>query len=254
MNWSLMSNGAWDYPANTRGYTYSLMAELILPCWEFRAATSMVPTYANGPSIDLHYFKAHAETVEAARKFRLANRPGILRLLAFRNVTKAPAYQTATATDKDVIYGKRYGGVKYGFGMSAEQEIAKDLSLFARAGWNDGKTATWAFTEIDQTASAGLTAGGARWRRNDDKLGIAIVGNGISADHAAFLASGGYGFMVGDGKLNRRGTETIAEIFYSAALLPHCWLSVDYQFVSNPGYNKDRGPVHVFAARAHISF
>ena len=254
MNWSLMSNGAWDYPANTRGYTYSLMAELVLPQWEFRAATSLVPTYANGPSIDMHYFKAHAETVEAARKYEIGGKPGMLRLLAFRNLTKAPAYATATATDKDVIYGKAYGSVKYGFGINAKQQIGNNLNLFTRAGWNDGRTATWAFTEIDRSVSAGATLQGNDWHRAEDKIGIALVSNGISAAHAAFLASGGYGFMVGDGSLNRRGAESIAEIYYSASLFSHCWLSVDYQFVNNPAYNKDRGPVHVFAARAHISF
>ena len=255
MNWSLMSNGAWDYPANTRGYTYSLMTEIILPRWEFRAATSMVPSFANGPSIDAHYFEAHAETVEAARKYSIRKQPGMLRILVFRNSSKAPNYKEATASAaKDVIYGTNYGNIKYGFGISVDQQLSADLNVFARASWNDGKTATWAFTEIDRSISAGCSLSGSSWRRGDDKLGFAVVSNGISDDHAAFVASGGYGFIIGDGALKRRGAETIGEIYYNAALFPHCWLTADYQLVNNPAYNKDRGPVNVFAGRLHISF
>ncbi|WP_052955409.1 carbohydrate porin [Flavihumibacter petaseus] len=253
-NWSLMSNGAWDYPANTRGYTWSLMAELILPRWSLRAATALVPVYANGPDLDWHYTKAHSETIEGEYHYTIGRRQGTLRALAYRNVSKAPDYDVAAATDKDVIYGKDYGGVKYGFGLNAEQEISDNLGIFVRSSWNDGQTATWAFTEIDRSLSAGILATGASWKRPGDRLGIAFVTNGISTPHARFLNSGGYGFIIGDGKLPDQRGESIAECFYNAAVFEHCWLTADYQLVQHPAYNPDRGPVHVFAARVHIEF
>jgi len=134
-----------------------------------------------------------------------------------------------------------------------EQEITNDISAFARIGWNDGKYVTWAFTEIDQTAHAGLSIKGASWKRNDDVVGIAFDVNGISSEHREFLKNGGYGFIIGDGNLNY-GHEAIVETYYSAKLHENFWLTFDYQFVNNPGYNKDRGPVNVFSARAHIAF
>jgi len=119
-------------------------------------------------------------------------------------------------------------------------------------GWNDGKYATWAFTEIDQTAQLGLSLKGTKWKRQDDVAGIACVINGISSEHQAFLKAGGYGFIIGDGNLNY-GHEAILETYYDAKISDAFWLSFDYQFVKNPGYNKDRGgPVNVFALRGHI--
>ena len=122
-----------------------------------------------------------------------------------------------------------------------------------RIGWNDGKHASWAFTEIDQTFTAGLSIKGNFWKRGDDIFGIAIANNGISSDHKSFLQEGGYGFIIGDGKLNY-GHETIVESYYNAKLFKFLWLSFDYQFVKNPAYNKDRGPVHVFGLRGHVFF
>ena len=138
--------------------------------------------------------------------------------------------------------------------MSLEQQLTDDIGIFARAGWNDGKDVTWAFTEIDETLHAGLNIKGASWKRKQDVAGIAAVVNGISADHRAFLKAGGYGFIIGDGNLNY-GHESILEAYYNAKLFDNVWLSVDYELVHNPGYNKDRsGPVHVFGVRGHVEF
>ena len=146
-----------------------------------------------------------------------------------------------------------YGGKKFGIGLSVEQELTNEIGLFSRLGWNDGKYATWAFTEIDQSFSLGLSVKGNKWNRPDDVAGIAIVSNGLSAEHRNFLKSGGYGFIIGDGKLNY-GHEAILETYYNAKLSKFFWLTADYQFVKNPAYNKDRGSVHVFAIRGHIEF
>ena len=263
MNWSLMSNAAWDYPADTRGYTQGIVAELIKPSFAIRFSSVMVPRKANGLKLDYKVTKAHSETIEFEKTFK-TKRPTVVRLLAYRSISQAPTYNNTLAEVKmgdsasvDVYTGemewKRYGGVKYGFGFNAEKEISGIIGTFLKASWNDGKTATWAFTEIDQSISAGINIKGDSWKRVNDNIGIAQVINGISKAHQNFLNAGLYGFIIGDGKLNY-GAETITEIYYKAQIAKSFFISADYQFVNNPAYNKDRGPVHVFAIRGHIEF
>jgi high affinity Mn2+ porin len=261
LNWSLMSNGAWDYPANTRGYTDGVVVEYITPSWEVRAAGTLVGTYANGPDFDYHFWDAYSNTVEVTKNMSFSGHKGKVNLLLYRNVTKAPVYRDVinnylnhTDASLDVINGTKYGNVKYGFGINAEQELSKYMGAFFRTSWNDGKTATWAFTEIDHSVSLGLNYKGDQWQRPDDNFGIAGVINGISNDHIDFLKAGGYGFIIGDGKLTNYSTENIAEAYYSAKLNKNLLVSADYQFVANPAYNADRGPVSLFAIRAHIEF
>ena len=261
MNWALMSNGAWDYPANTRGYTTGVVVEFIKPLWAIRLSGVVVPRKANGLLMDYNISKAHGLTFELQKNWK-GNKPGAIRCLAYRNSSQAPTYNTTLQEVKNgdstsvAVYTaekewKRYSGIKYGFGINAEQKITKDAGAFFKTSWNDGKTATWAFTEIDQSVSAGVSIKGSIWKRVEDNLGIAEVINGISKDHRNFLNAGLYGFIIGDGKLNY-GAEVITEIYYQAKLAKTLFASFDYQFVKNPAYNKDRGPVHVFAVRAHI--
>jgi len=263
LNWSLMSNGAWDYPANTKGYTTGINVELTKPGWAVRLSSVAVPKIANHPEMEYVFGKAHSETIEFEKKIHINRRSGTIRLLGSYTASRAPSYQsglvalkTGDTTLLNVISGnaesKTYGGEKTGIGINMEQEITDNLGAFARAGWNDGKYATWAFTEIDQTAQLGLSLKGTKWKRKDDVAGIACVVNGISSEHRAFLKAGGYGFIIGDGNLNY-GHEAILETYYNAKISQIFWLSFDYQFVNNPGYNKDRGPVHVFALRGHIA-
>lgn len=261
LNWSLMNNGAWDYPANTRGYTYLAAAELIQPGWALRFAEALVATYANGPDIDWHISKAHAETLEFEKKIHFGKYDGSIRLMGYANSSKAPSYRQVIAdkmngkdTSMNVVNGKSYGGVKYGWGLNIDQQLSHAVTSFARVGWNDGKTATWAFTEIDRTASAGIKVNGWQWKRPDDVIGLAGVLNGISKDHRDFLNAGGYGFMIGDGKLPHYGHEAIIEFFYESRIRKSLYLTADYQFVNNPAYNRDRGPVHIFALRTHVEF
>jgi len=261
LNWALMSHGSWDYPANTRGYTYGLVVEYIRPSHTLRLGGGLMPTTANGNVLDWRVGRAGSLNFEAERRFRLLTRPGRVRLLAFRNVTKAPAYRLATQfieagqynPDRPfVLYGSGYGGVKYGVGLNAEQPLSPHGGLFGRVSWNDGRTATWAFAEIDRSYSLGGTLGGARWRRPNDQVGLAVVRNDISADHAAYLAAGGRGFLLGDGSLPRYAGEHIVEALYNARLAHFLWLTANYQLVAHPGYNRDRGPVHLFALRTHV--
>ncbi|MBO0938101.1 carbohydrate porin [Fibrella sp. HMF5335] len=263
MNWSLMSYGAWDYPANTRGYTWGLAVEYVRPAYELRVAYNLMPKTANGNVLDWNIAQSGGLTMELESRYHLLKKPGTVRFLAFRNVTKAPTYTDAIQKLMDgsndpqrpyISNGERYGGVKYGFGLSLEQPIAQNSGLFARASWNDGKTATWAFTEIDQSVSAGAFIAGSRWGRPEDAIGVAGVMNGLSSGHAAFLNAGGTGFMLGDGKLPNYRPEQILEVFYKTRLTHTLFITADYQLVGNPGYNGDRGPVNLFGVRTHVEF
>ena len=262
-NWSLWANGAWDYPANTRGYTMGVVVELIEEKWgAVRFSSVAVPTVANHPDLEYVFGKAHSETFEIEKKMKMGAHPGTIRVLFSHTASRAPSYadglnalKTGDSTTLKVISGNAegttYGGGKYGIGLNIEQEITGDLGFFARGGWNDGKYASWAFTEIDRTGNAGFSLKGTGWHRPDDVVAIATVFNGISSGHREFLKEGGYGFIIGDGTLNY-GLENITEFFYNAKLTKSFWLTFDYQFVRNPGYNKDRGPVNVFGFRGHI--
>lgn len=263
LNWSLMGNGAWDYPANTRGYTFGLAAEIVLEDWSFRISSVAVPKIANSSNMEYNDH-AHSETVEVERRWSIHNHPGVFRMLGSATYSRAPSYaqgMTALAQNDTILLkifsgnaeNKHFGGKKFGVGYSFAQELSNTIGVFSRAGWNDGKYATWAFTEIDRTISAGLSVKGDHWKRSDDTWGIAAVVNGISQAHRDFLAAGGYGFIIGDGKLNYN-YEGIVETYYSAKLFNGCWLTADYQFVKNPAYNKDRGPVNVFSGRLHVEF
>ncbi len=265
LNWSLMSNGAWDYPADVKGYTSGLLVEWHTPDWSVRLSSVAVPVVANHPKMEYVFGKAHSETAEFERDTKIGTHPGAIRLLFTYTASRAPSYnaglqalQTGDSMLLKVISGNAeggsYGGHKTGIGLNMEQELTDNIGAFARVGWNDGQHATWAFTEIDQTAQLGFSFKGTPWWRSDDVVGVAGVVNGISAQHRAFLKAGGDGFILGDSTLNY-GHESIVETYYNARLYDHVYLTFDYQFVTNPGYNKDRhGPVHVFAFRGHIEF
>ena len=263
-NWSAWANGAWDYPANTRGYTMGMVVELIHPGWSLRLSSVAVPTIANHSDLEYVWNKAHSETLEFEKPYDINGKKGTIRLLGSYTASRSPSYQSGLNALKvgdnallNVFTGNgelhTYGGSKKGVFLNVEQELTHEIGFFSRLGWNDGQYASWAFTEIDRTASMGLSVKGNHWGRADDVAGIATVINNISPIHRAFLKAGGYGFIIGDGNLNY-GHEGIMEMYYNAKLTSTFWLTFDYQFVNNPGYNKDRGPVHVFGIRGHIAF
>jgi len=253
LNWSLMSNGAWDYPANTRGYTYAGILEFISPAWSVRLSTAAVPTEANGQELEYRINKAHSETLEGEHSFKMGSQSGILRFLAFRTVANMGNYALATSSiHPDITQTREYGRTKLGLGINWEQNINSTLGFMFRASFNDGKNETWAFTEIDRSISTAFVQKGNLWNRPNDMAGLALVVNGLSPEHKNYLAAGGYGFIIGDGQL-RYGTENILEAHYNFSVFKSFNLSPDYQVVLNPGYNKDRkGPIHFFAIRAHI--
>jgi high affinity Mn2+ porin len=255
LNWSLMYDGAWDYPANTRGYTYGATADFNTRYLAARYGIFGEPADANGSEIDPRFLKAHGQIVEFEERYDVGGHPGKLREWAYANTAHMGKYREALAempVDPDVTRTRAYR-TKYGFGVNVEQELATNLGVFLRAGWNDGQSESWAFTEIDQTVATGLNVRGALWSRPKDEAGLAFVCNGISDAHRDYLAAGGLGFIIGDGRLNY-GFEEIVELYYN--WVPKDWLivSTDLQGVNNPAYNRDRGPVAIFAVRVHMSF
>ena len=254
MNWSIMYNGAWDYPADTRGYTAGAVQELALRNWSVRAGTFLMSTTANGPTLDTRIAKNRGEAVEGERRYAPFGRAGAIRLLGFLNRYDGggfrDALRAADGSTPDLASVRRNGARKYGFGINLEQALARDTGVFARYGWADGQAENFEFTQIDRSLSGGLSVGGWRWRRKEDRLGIAAVRNYLSGDQRAYLAAGGLGFIIGDGRLSYR-PEAIVEAYYAWRALPSFTVTLDYQHVQNPAYNRDRGPVSIGTVRLH---
>lgn len=255
LNWSLMTNGAWDYPADARGYTYGGTAQLFLDDWALRYGLYAMPEEANGFTFDRAFSQAHGQSLELERGYSIGGMPGRVRVMASLNDAHMGDYREAlrnAPAGPDVTSTRDYR-IKYGFTLNAEQKLMDDLGAFFRAGWNDGRTETFAFTEIDRTFQGGFSLQGVRWQRPDDTVAVAVVVNGISSAHRDYLDAGGLGFLLGDGRLSY-GPETILEWYYQARLFKSLYVSLDYQFVDNPGYNRDRGPVSIFGLRVHVEF
>lgn len=256
LNWSLMDTSSWDYPADTRGYSWGAAFELYWDDWAFRAGSFMVPTTANGMYFDHEASRAHGDVIEIEHDHEIGGRAGHVRVLGYANHARMGRYRQAleaSPVSPDVTQSRQPGRVKYGWGLSADQALTADLGVFLRAGWNDGRTETWAFTEVDRTLAAGLSLAGTGWSRAQDRLGIALVINGLAPDHRDYLAAGGQGFMLGDGRLNA-GQERLFEAYYTFALGQFVTATLDAQRIGNPGYNRDRGPVDLYALRLHAQF
>jgi len=254
LNWALVDDGAWDYPADAKGYTGGFTAEWTLPARTLRYGIFMEPEFANELPLDDHLDKAFGQVVEWEERYTVGGRPGVLRPLAFWNRAHMGLYQAALEGPQppDITLSRAYRS-KTGAGINWEQEVADGVGVFARAGFDDGRTETWAYTEIDRSVSGGVSVSGKRWGRPDDTLGIAGVVSGLSTEHRDYLAAGGYGFIVGDGRLDY-GPECVEETYYSLRIAKALTLSADYQYVLDPGYNRDRGPVNVFGIRVHAEY
>jgi high affinity Mn2+ porin len=252
LNWGFMDHGAWDYAADTKGYTWGVLLEYNQRRWAVRLASVMVPAQANQMVMDTNFPQNRGDNVEFEYRYSVGEKPGAARLLVFENHAHMGNYRQTLNTPAYAmdITQSRSNSVKYGAGLNLEQKLTDDLGSFLRASWNDGHTETWAFTEIDQTLSFGLSLKGTRWHRTPDVLGLGFMINGLSQDHRDYLANGGYGFMIGDGTLNY-APEYIAEASYLYKHPSGLDVTGDYQFVQNPAYNSDRGPVSIFAVRLH---
>jgi high affinity Mn2+ porin len=253
LNWALMSNGAWDFPADTKGYTGGFTAEWTQATRTLRYGALMEPKEANGRPLDPHLGQALGQIFEWEERYVIGGHPGAIRPLVYWNRAHMGSYAEATRLAVPDVTQTRAYRAKVGAGLNWEQEVAKDIGVFARAGFNDGRNETWAFTEIDRTLSAGVSVKGARWGRADDTFGAALLANGLSGDHRRYLAAGGVGFIAGDGRL-AYAAEQIFETYYDWKPVAWLALAADYQFIEHPAYNRARGPVSVFAVRAHVAF
>lgn len=256
MNWTLMTHGAWDYPADSRGYTWGAAAEYFGARWSVRAGRFAQPEQPNGLKLDSRIPRHFGDQVELSRDYAWGEQAGTVRLLAFRNRAVMARYDDALASaaagaPPDLASVRTREHTKSGFGVGLEHRIAPGLGIFGRVMGADGKTETYAFTEVDRSASAGLSCGGARWGREADTAGLAMALNALSASHRGVLQAGGQTFFLGDGRLRYR-PEQVLEAYYSVGLLPGVALTLDYQRISNPGYNADRGPASFVALRLHV--
>ena len=264
-NWSVDNNGAWDYAADTRGYTVGLVADYEDRNWGFRFVEALMPKVANGIDLVWRPWQVHAEDWEyELRHGVIPKKAGVVRLLAYTNYANMGIYRDAVTqfidhsapqpeTVPEITNHPWHITRKYGFGVNLEQNLTRNVTAFARWGWDNGKTESFAYTEIDLTFVEGVGVNGAKWHRKQDRAGIAFVSNGIKKDHQVYLADGGLGFLLGDGALNY-GRENIVESYYTAHVWRGIYIAPGLQYVNNPGYNRDRGPVVVPSLRAHVEF
>jgi high affinity Mn2+ porin len=258
MNWALWSAGAYDFPANLPGYTRGAVAELNRKAWALRAGVFEVPEQ---PNSDILTTKTGGAVVELETRHSISGQPGKLRFGVFANRGNTGNYRQAVAIAaadptvdiNDAMAANRQQRSKRGVYANVEQAITPDVGVFARASWNDGRNEILSFTDIDRSLSGGASIGGRSWGRPNDRVGLGGAINGLSGPHRDFLAAGGLGLLIGDGRLNYQ-TERIFEAYYAWKVWNAVNLTFDYQFVANPAYNADRGPASIFGARLHAEF
>ncbi len=259
MNWAAVNNAPFDYAADTRGYTYGLYMEYDDRWGTVRLGEMLMPTVANGLTLDWDIARAGGTNLEFEfHPMLFKHRPSAIRILNYLNRANMGNYREAingyvsgqTTTPEITAYRKQ-GRTKYGFGINVEQYLTKDWEAYGRIGYSDGINEDFAYTEADRAISFGTLLYGKRWRRPDDKFGEAFLMNTISGGHARYLQLGGLGFILGDGNLSY-GFEKIFETFYTAHIWQGISAAIDYQHINDPGYNLARGPVSVLGFRIHI--
>ena len=266
LNWTVDNNGAWDYAADTRGYTYGAIAEYDDKNWSARYGVGLMPTVANGVDLDWNIARASGQNMEVEWRHGLLgglvspDRKGVVSALSYVNHGHMGLYRDANKeylarvdATPDITKHETFGAVKYGFGLNAEQEVCENARVFGRFGWNEGQHEGFAYTEVDQTVEAGGDFAGKHWGRANDKVGLAFVSNAIKRDHQEYLKLGGLGFLLGDGRLNY-AREDILEGYYNLHTWRGIYYALDAQYINHPGYNQDRGPVLVESVRMHVDF
>jgi high affinity Mn2+ porin len=257
LNWTLVDAGSWDYAADAWGYTYGGAVEWYKGNWALRAGLFDLSIVPNSIELD-HHFDQFETVYELEHRHELNGQPGKLAVVGYLNRGRMGRYDDALAfaaqngTTPNTADVRRYAS-RSGVNVNFEQQVVPNVGVFARAGFADGNVETYEFTDVDRTASAGLSLGGKLWGRPDDTFAIAGVANGISSAHQAYLNAGGLGVLVGDGQLPHPGMEQILEAYYSLPV--GAWkVTADYQFIVNPAYNRDRGPVSVIGMRLRTQF
>jgi high affinity Mn2+ porin len=255
INWSMWAPGAMDYSADKVGLSYGATAELNQKQWALRGGYFLMQSVSNSNSFDTNVFQRGMYITELETRYTLFSQPGKLRTIAWFNSANSGSYRDTLnnpALNLDISQ-TRMGRIKYGYAINLEQAVTDDIGLFGRWSWNDGKTEIMAFTDIDASLSLGTSIKGTKWGRPDDVIGLGGAINSLSRDHRDFIAAGGLGVLIGDGALNYR-RERILETYYAFALTKQLTLTADYQLITNPAYNADRGPVHVISGRFHGEF
>jgi high affinity Mn2+ porin len=253
MNWALWESAAWDYPADGTGFTGGAVVE-----WNTKDSTwhygIFLEPATNGAGLDYHVGQANGQILQYDHRYHRNGRSGTIRTFVYWNQARMGSYADASTQPypEDIALTRAYRS-KVGFGLSWDQELTSDLGAFARLSWNDGRTESIAFTEIDRSAAGGLSLAGASWGRPTDTAGLAIAVDGISSEHQHYLEGGGTGLILGDGGLSY-SPEEIVETYYAFQPLPWLQISPDFQYIRNPGYNSVRGPVPIYAIRAHLKF
>jgi hypothetical protein len=258
MNWALLTHGAFDFAADLRGYTWGAAVEYYHDAWAFRFGRFAVPKESNGMAIDFHLFSHYGDSLEVEHSYTALGKTGRVSVLGFRNYERMFAFRDATAvveanggySDK-IVDDVRRNQPKYGFGISLEQSLHRDVGVFLRGSWNDGKTETYSFSEIERSLALGASVRGALWHRASDASGVVWVMNGISQAHQDYLANGGLGFFIGDGRISYK-PEELLEVYYSAQVMRGLWFALDYQLIVHPAYNADRGPAQFLGVRLHL--
>jgi hypothetical protein len=259
MNYSFLYNLAYDYAADTRGYSVGFTAALVHPTWRLLIGSMQEPVARNGMTLDDGIWEARGDQIELDLA-KWKNGP-VLRFLVFRNEGRMGDYRDAMAygyvndTVPDTVTVQKPGHVKYGGAINIEQPLANDgdTGLFARASWANGTNSNWAYTDCDRHVSMGIQVSGKNWGRQEDGLGIAFAVNGITSSHQHYLEQGGIAMLIGDGALNY-GVEQVLEAYYRIQIAKYVQLSPDFQYIENPGYNKDRGPVQVYGMRLRMYY
>lgn len=274
-NMAFLTNSAYDFAADARGYTWGAVAELFLGDWAFRIGHLVAPTNPNQLELNFRFWQYFGDQVEVEHAHVIGGMPGAVRVLAFRNYENMGRFDEAIAShDADparnatTCTGFSYGSqnmnapdlcwsrrpnVKMGIGINLEQNVFRDVGVFARAMYSDGQSEVYSYTSADRSLSFGVLARGSLWRRPRDYAGVGFGAGWISSSHAAYLGRGGIDGFIGDGRIHA-SAESVFETFYGVNLSNSIWFSGDYQFISNPGFNADRGPVHIFGARLHAEF
>jgi high affinity Mn2+ porin len=255
MNWSLMANGAFDYAADSLGFTHGFAIELNQPQWAVRYGAFQVTEVANLMTHDWNLLKAWQMPAELEYRWTVDEHPGTVRLLAYMMRAHMGSFEAAldSPTRPADIAATRAYRSKYGFGLNVEQEVVKDVGVFSRLGWNNDRTEPWEFTDVGYTGSGSVSVKGEPWHRPNDTLGAAFVVNGISRIHQEFLAAGGTGILAGDGNLSY-GLEKILETYYDFQVWKTVHAALDFQYIEDPAFNRDRGPVEVVGSRLHWEF
>jgi len=256
-NWTIDNTGAYDYAADTRGYTYAAIIEYDAPRWALRGAEALMPEVANGLDLDWYLPRARGENVE----LELRPTAGLtVRILGYANHANMGSYAAAIEAFEqgldprpDIEAHRQQGRVKEGLAGNVEYRAPHNVRLFARSGWNEGENESFAYTEVNNTLALGGDMGGGSWHRENDRLGGAFVSNGLSLPHQNYLRLGGAGFLLGDGTL-QYGRETIVAAYYTAHVWRGVFTSAEGQYIARPGYNRDRGPVFVAGLRLHVEF